>query len=78
MDNLQPGAPQYYKIEYFRNVSSLCEQSAIESLLLSIFNKYRVQNENKGSKIREWVKNLDLDIIKKELPRERFTVKKFS
>ena len=67
LDNLQPGAPQYYKIEYFRNVSSLCEQSAIESLLLSIFNKYRVQNENKGSKIREWVKNLDLDIIKKEL-----------
>uniref|UniRef100_A0A6C0DZV1 Bro-N domain-containing protein n=1 Tax=viral metagenome TaxID=1070528 RepID=A0A6C0DZV1_9ZZZZ len=67
LENLQPGAPNYYKIEYSRTVSSLYEQSAIESILLVILNKYRVKNEFKGSKIREWVQNLDLETIKTEL-----------
>ena len=64
---LAPGAPQPYDIEYSRELCNAFEEKAIESLLLGIFDKFRVETETHGGKQREWIKNVKLDIIKKEL-----------
>jgi len=65
--DLAPGAPQPYNIEYSRELCNAFEEKAIESLLLGIFDKFRIETETHGGKQREWIKNVKLDIIKKEL-----------
>jgi len=61
------GAPLYFQVEHCRYVANDYESTAIESLILSIFENYRVENENKGSKKREWLEGVKFEIIKKEL-----------
>jgi len=67
LDSLASGAPNQYNVEYYRSVDNAYEETAIELLLLSILNKYRVKNDTKGCKAREWIKGIDLDIVKNEL-----------
>ena len=65
LSNYCAGAPLDYVIEYSRPLCSKREESVIENLLLIIFDSYRVVNEI-GSK-REWVENIELDVLKNEM-----------
>ena len=67
LDGLAPGAPRPYNIEYSRELQNAKEEIAIESLLLGIFDKYRVETDTKGGKQREWIKNIKLDDLKNEM-----------
>ena len=67
LDALAPGAPRPYKIEYSRELQNAKEEIAIESLLLGIFDKYRVETDTKGGKQREWIENVELNILKNEM-----------
>jgi hypothetical protein len=67
LDALAPGAPRSYEIEYSRELQNVKEEIAIESLLLGIFDKYRVESDTKGGKQREWLKDIDLSVLKKEM-----------
>ena len=67
LDGLLAGAPLNYKIEYSRKLCNVKDCTAIESLLLSIFETYRVVNDTHNSMSREWVKNVDLNLLKDEL-----------
>uniref|UniRef100_A0A6C0E090 MSV199 domain-containing protein n=1 Tax=viral metagenome TaxID=1070528 RepID=A0A6C0E090_9ZZZZ len=65
LSNYCAGAPLDYIIEHSRPLCSKREESVIENLLLIIFDSYRVVNEI-GSK-REWVENIELDVLKNEM-----------
>jgi len=65
LENYGSGAPLDYKIEYSRALCSKREESAIEGLMLVIFDNYRVINEIESK--REWISGVDLDILRKEL-----------
>jgi len=67
LENLGPGAPRPYLIEYSRELCNANEEKAIESLLLGIFDKYRYETDIKGTKQREWLSNIDLNILIKEM-----------
>jgi prophage antirepressor-like protein len=67
LDGLASGAPRAYEIEYSRKLKNVYEETAIESLLLGIFDKYRVETITKGGKQREWVKGVNLNVLKKEM-----------
>jgi hypothetical protein len=63
LDGLASGAPRAYEIEYSRKLKNVYEETAIESLLLGIFDKYRVETITKGGKQREWVKGVNLNVL---------------
>ena len=65
LENYGSGAPLDYKIEYSRLLCSKREESAIEGLMLVIFDNYRVINEISSK--REWLSSIELDVLKKEL-----------
>jgi prophage antirepressor-like protein len=67
LSDFTPGAPSPYKIEYSREVCNESEQTAIEHLLLGIFQQHRVINDVHKSKPREWLENIDLNTIKNEM-----------
>ena len=54
-----------YNINYSRKLSSKREETAIENLMIIIFDNYRCINEIKQK--REWLENIDSDVLKKEL-----------
>ena len=65
LGNYGSGAPLDYKIEYSRKLCSKREESAIEGLMLVIFDNNRALNEIESK--REWITGLDLEVLKKEL-----------
>jgi prophage antirepressor-like protein len=67
LDALAPGAPRPYNIEYSRELQNAKEETAIESLLLGIFDKYRVVTDTKNGRQREWIENIDLNTLKNEM-----------
>ena len=69
LENLGPGAPRPYFIEYSRELCNANEEKAIESLLLGIFDKYRYETEIKNGKQREWIQNIDLNILIEEMDK---------
>ena len=62
-----PGAPSSYEAIYHRMVPTIVNQKSIEDLLLTILDPYRVKEESKFCKKREWVENVDLKTIQTEL-----------
>jgi prophage antirepressor-like protein len=67
LDGLGSGAPEKYEVKHHRNVSNTFEETAIESIMLSIFDVCRIQNDYKGCRKREWLKGVSLNRLKKEL-----------
>lgn len=67
IDDLGPGAPLSYKIEYSRTLNNISERNAIESLMLSIFDEYREINDMEGGRQREWLRDVSLDKLKHSL-----------
>ena len=67
LDGLLAGAPLNYKIEYSRNLCNGKDSTSVETLLLSIFESYRVVNDTHNSMPREWVKDVDIEVLKNEL-----------
>jgi prophage antirepressor-like protein len=67
LDSLSSGAPNQYNVEYYRSVCDAYEETAIELLLLSILDKYRVKNDTKGCKNREWIHDINIERVKNEL-----------
>ena len=65
LSNYGSGAPLDYNINYSRKLSSKREETAIENLMIIIFDNYRCINEIKQK--REWLENIDGDVLKKEL-----------
>jgi len=65
LSNYGSGAPLDYNINYSRKLSSKREETAIENLMIIIFDNYRCINEIKQK--REWFENIDGDVLKKEL-----------
>ncbi len=67
LEGLASGAPRPYNIEYSRELQNAKEEVAMESLLLGIFDKYRIETDTKCGKQREWLENIDLNILKNEM-----------
>jgi len=68
LSNYASGAPQEYKIEYSRKLSSKREETAIENLMIIIFDNYRCIND--VDQKREWLElneKIDVNVLKKEL-----------
>ena len=65
LGNYCSGAPLDYKVEYSRLLCSKREESAIEGLMLCIFDNYRCINEIESK--REWMEGINIDILKSEL-----------
>jgi hypothetical protein len=47
LEALGPGAPNAYNYAYFRELNNASEAKALESLLLGIFDKYRIETIEK-------------------------------
>ena len=86
LDALAPGAPRPYKIEYSRELQNAKEEVAIESLLLGVFDKYRVETDTWNGRQREWIENIELNTLKNEMDnivdyyqkRRKYFSKKFN
>ena len=65
VSNYQAGSPLDYKVEYSRPLCSKMEETALENLLLIIFDNFRVINEINHK--REWVENISLETLKTEM-----------
>lgn len=65
--NYVSGSPVDYKIEFLQKVRNKSEETAIETMVLIILDKYRVDNHL--GQPREWVHGVDLETIKTEITR---------
>lgn len=65
--NYTQGAPKPYDVLHHRLLPSQANQKAVETMLLTILDPYRVENEIKNSRKREWLDNIDLETVKEEL-----------
>jgi prophage antirepressor-like protein len=66
LDNLVSGSPSDYIVEYHRKVFTKLESTAIENMMLIIFDKFRTVNKDTLQK-REWVQGVELSVLIKEL-----------
>ena len=67
LSQLEPSAPKPYLIEHSRVLCNVNEEKAIESLLLGIFDLYRVETETCHGKQREWLEYISVEDVKNEM-----------
>ena len=65
LDSYSSGSPIGYNVDYICKVRNKSEETIIETMVLQILSKYRVKNHMDQE--REWLYNIDLFTIKKEI-----------
>ena len=67
LNDYAPGAPERYEAVHQRMVSTVGNQKSIEDLVLTILEPFRIEDDTKFSRKREWVMHPDFNTIKMEL-----------